>query len=149
MINVRAPGIALPKRVAPPVKRIGPRIFLMICGIQGAVIAAIFFWMLFVLTPQRVPLAQSGDYATVREAILARINRTVDDPLVELTPGVSARESNVRGFTLNNQTYYYYIEGQRGFDPLSRSAVDTREIEVVVRDQTQFGQLAIYRLLDK
>ena len=149
MINVRAPGIALPERAAPPVKRIGPGTFLMICGIQGVVIAAIFFWLLFALVPQRVPLAQSGDYVAVREAILARINRAVDDPLVELAPGVSARESNVRGFRVNGQTYYYSLEGQRSFDPLSRGAVDARAIEIVVRDQTEFGQLAIYRVLDQ
>lgn len=149
MIDVRAPGITLPERVAPQTKRIGPHTFLLVCGIQGVMLAAIFFWLLFALTPQRAPLVQSGDYAAVREAMLARINRTVDDPLVELSPGISARESNLRGFSLNGRTYYYYLEGQPGFDPLSRGAVDARAIEIVARDDTPSGLLMIYRLPDR
>ncbi len=93
-----------------------------------------------------MPLARSGDYAAVREAIWARLNGAIDDPLVEITAGVSARESNVRGFTLHGQTYYYYIEGQRGFDPLSRGAVDYQGVAIVARDEDGPKPLVIYRL---
>ena len=148
MINVRRPGIVVPERVAPPIKRVGPRSFLLLCALEGLLIAAVFLVVLYALAPQQaVPLARSGDYATVREAIWARLNGTIDDPLVELAAGVSARESNVRGFTLHGQTYYYYIEGQRGFDPLSRGAVGPDQVEIVARDADGPKPIVIYRLL--
>jgi hypothetical protein len=146
MINAQAPGIVVPERVAPPMKRIGPRTFLFLCALEGLLIAAIFLFVVYALAPQHVPLARSSDYATVREAIWARLNGTIDDPLVEVTAGVSTRESNVRGFTLHGQIYYYYIEGQRGFDPLSRGAVDFQGIEIVARDEDGPKPLVIYRL---
>lgn len=147
MINVQTPGLVVPERVAPPIKRIGPRSFLLLCVVEGLLVAAVFLFVLFALAPQQpVPLARSGDYATVREAIWARLNGTIDDPLVEITAGVSARESNVRGFTLHGQTYYYYIEGQRGFDPLSRGAVGSDRAEIVARDEDGPRPLVIYRL---
>src|SRR5215470_11534996 len=118
MINVQTPVVVVPERVAPPIKRIGPRSFLFLCALEGLLIAALFLFAVYTLAPQAVPLARSSDYASVREAIWARLNGSVDDPLVELTAGVSARESNLRGFRLHGQTYYYYIEGQPGFDPL-------------------------------
>jgi len=147
MINVRTPGIVVPERVAPPIRRIGPRTFLFLCGLEGLVIAALFVFAVYALTPQAVPLARSGDYAMVREAIWARLNGTIDDPLVEIAEGVSARESNLRGFSLHGQTYYYYIEGQRGFDPLSRGAVGLDRVEIVARDDAGAKPLVIYRLL--
>ncbi len=146
MINVQAPGIVAPERVAPPIKRIGPRTFLFVCALEAVLITAVFLFALYALAPQHVPLARSGDYAAVREAIWARLNGAIDDPLVEITAGVSARESNVRGFTLHGQTYYYYIEGQRGFDPLSRGAVDYQGVAIVARDEDGPKPLVIYRL---
>jgi hypothetical protein len=146
MINVQAPGIVVPERVASPIKRIGPRTFLVLCALEGLLIAAIFLFAMYALAPQQVPLARSSDYATVREAIWARRSGAIDDPLVEISAGVSARESNVRGFTLHSQTYYYYVEGQRGFDPLSRGAVDFQGVEIVARDEDGPKPLVIYRL---
>jgi hypothetical protein len=147
MINVQAPRIVVPERVAPPIKRIGPRTFLIICALEGLLIAAIFLIAMYTLVPQHVPLVRSSDYTTVREAIWARLNGTIDDPLVEITAGVSARESNVRGFALHGETYYYYIEGQRGFDPLSRGVVSFQGVEIVARDEDGPKPLVIYRLV--
>lgn len=149
MINVRASGMPVVGRAAAPVRRIGARGFVIVFALEAALIAAVFGMVLYALTPQRVPLARSGDYVAVREAILARLNGTADDPLVELAPGVSARESSVRGFTLNGQTYYYYLEGRRGFDPLSRGAVDAGAIEVVARDEASPRPIVIYRVLSQ
>jgi hypothetical protein len=146
MINVQTPVIVVAERVAPPIKRIGPRSFLLLCVLEGLLIAALFLFAVYALAPQAVPLARSSDYATVRAAIWARLNGTVDDPLVEITAGVSARESNLRGFGLHGQTYYYYIEGQRGFDPLSRGAVGFDGVEIVARDEDGPRPLVIYRL---
>jgi hypothetical protein len=146
MINVQTPGTVAHERAAPPIKRIGPRTFLFVCTLEALLIAAVFLFALRALAPQQVPLARSGDYAAVREAIVARLNGTIDDPLVEITAGVSARESNMRGFTLHGQTYYYYIEGQRGFDPLSRGAVTFQGVVIVARDEDGPKPLVIYRL---
>ena len=147
MINVRASGMPAVERAAAPVRRIGARGFVMVFALEAALIAVLFGVVLYALTPQRVPLVRSGDYTAVREAVLARLNGSVADPLVELSPGVSARESNVRGFALNGQTYYYYLEGRRGFDPLSRGAVDAGRIEVVARDEASPQPIVIYRML--
>ena len=103
--------------------------------------------LLHLLMTAWAPLARSADYARVREAIWSRMNSVVEDPLIEAAPGVTVRESNLRGFTLNGQTYYYYIEGRRGFDPLSRGAVDREQIEVLLRDDNGPKTLVIYRLL--
>jgi hypothetical protein len=122
---------------------------MLMFALEAALIAAVFGMVLFAITPARVPLARSGDYLTVREAILARLNGSVADPLVELAPGVSARESSVRGFTLNGQTYYYYLEGRRGFDPLSRGVVSAAGVEVVARDEASPHPIVIYRMLSQ
>ena len=148
MIHVRVPGFVASERAAPPIKRVGPRTFLIVCTLEGLLIAAVFLVALYTFTPQRVPLARSGDYAAVREAIWARVNGSAGDPLVELSSGVSARESNVRGFVLHGQTYYYFFEGHPGFDPLSRGKVDFQGIEVVARDEDGPKPLVIYRLRD-
>lgn len=146
MIQAQLPGIVAPERVAPSIKRVGPRTFLVVCVIEGLLIAGVLAVVLHLLVPQQVPLARSGDYAAVREAIWARVNNDVGDPLVEVLPGVTVRESNVRGFTLHGATYYYYFEGQRNFDPLSSGKVDQREVEIVARDDGGPKPLVIYRL---
>ena len=149
MINAHASGMAVAERAAPPVRRIGPRAFALVFALEAALVAAVLALALYALTPQRVPLARSGDYALVREAILARLSGDISDPLVEIVPGLSARESGVRGFALNGQTYYYYLEGQRGFDPLSRGAVGAVGVEVVARDDASPRPLVIYRVLSQ
>jgi hypothetical protein len=146
MINVQARGIVAREHAAPPIKRIGPRTFLIICTLEALLIAAVFLVAMYALAPKHVPLVRSSDYATVREAIWARLNGTIDDPLVEISAGMSARESNLRGFALHGETYYYYIEGQRGFDPLSRGVVSSEGVEIVARDDDGPKPLVIYRL---
>jgi hypothetical protein len=85
---------------------------------------------------------------TLRAAVQSRLDETVEDPLVEAAPGIVVRSSNMRGFRLNGEVYYYYIEGKRNFDPLSRGAVDGDDIEVVLRDLSGGQPLVVYRLRD-
>ncbi|GIV98737.1 MAG: hypothetical protein KatS3mg058_0141 [Roseiflexus sp.] len=82
----------------------------------------------------------------IRAAVESRLDETFDDPLIEVTPGVFVRSSNIRGFRLNGKVYYYYIEGERNFDPLSRGAVDHNDVDVVLRDLTGSQPLVVYRL---
>ena len=71
----------------------------------------------------------------------------VNDPLTDIAPGISVRASSVRGFALNGRVYYYYFEGQRGFDPLSRGAVAQRDVEVLLRDADGPKPLVIYEII--
>ena len=103
--------------------------------------------VLSLVLPSHVPLSRSADFATVRDAIWARVNRTINDPLTDIAPGISVRASSVRGFTLNGRVYYYYFEGQRGFDPLSRGAVAQRDVEVLLHDADGPKPLVIYEII--
>jgi hypothetical protein len=149
MIKAQVSGIATPNRITSPVYRVSSRGFWILFAIEGVLMTAVLIVVLHFLLPARAPLAQSTDYAAVREAIWSRLNGTINDPLVEITPGITARSSAIRGFSLNGQVYYYYLEGQRGFDPLSRGAVSTRSIEIVLRDDDGPKPLIIYRLLNQ
>lgn len=84
----------------------------------------------------------------LRAAVQSRLDETIDDPLVEAAPGIVVRSSNIYGFRLNGEVYYYYLEGERNFDPLSRGAVDHNDIDVVLRDLNSPTPLVVYRLRD-
>lgn len=130
-----------------PVRRIGPRTFATLLGMQLLVLIGVLIWALATLMPAATPLAAPRDLAPVQEAIRARVGGAVNDPLIEVGPGLSARASNLRGFHLDGATYYYYIEGTANFDPYSRGAVGTGEIEVLLRDSSGPQTVIIYRLL--
>ncbi len=101
-------------------------------------LAALFFTPYTSLTPLEAE--------TLRAAIQSRLDNSFDDPLIEAAPGIVVRSSNIRGFLLNGVVYYYYIEGERNFDPLSRGAMDHDDIEVVLRDVSGPQPLVVYRL---
>jgi hypothetical protein len=75
------------------------------------------------------------------------VHGSINDPLVEISPGISVRSSSVRGFAVNGRTFYYYFEGQPGFDPLGRGAVAERDIAVVLRDTDGPKPLVIYEII--
>jgi hypothetical protein len=129
------------------VRRIGPRTFAALIGVELLLLVGVLIWALAVLLPAPTPLASTYSLTPVREAIHARVGGAVDDPLIEVRPGLSARASNLRGFQLSGETYYYYIEGTSNFDPLSRGAVARSAIEVLVRDSSGPQTVVIYRLL--
>jgi hypothetical protein len=147
VINIQRQSIVAATPSIPPVRRIGPRAFWVLFAVEGAFVATVLLVIIHLVIPARAPLAASTDYMAVRDAIWSRVNGVVADPLIEVKPGVSVRESNVRGFTFNGQVYYYYFEGQRGFDPLSRRIVDANAIDIVLRDDAGPKTLIIYRLL--
>lgn len=129
-----------------PVRRLGSRLFATMLGLELLLLLAVLVWALSALTTAQTPLAASQDLAPVREAITARLTGAVADPLVEVAPGVSARASSLRGFNLGGTTYYYFVEGTRNFDPYSRGAVGTDQIEVLLRDLSGPTPLVIYRV---
>ncbi|NTU79551.1 MAG: hypothetical protein HGA45_09135 [Chloroflexales bacterium] len=129
------------------VRRIGPQAFATLLGLELLLVAGVLIWALSWATPAATPLAASHDLTPIQEAIRARIGGDVDDPLIEVAPGLSARSSNLRGFSLGSTTYYYYVEGAANFDPYSRGSVDASEIEVLLRDSSDLATVVIYRLL--
>jgi hypothetical protein len=118
----------------------------MLFAIEAAFVAGVLAFVLVLVLPTRAPIARGNDYMTIRDAVWARINGTINDPLIDIAPGVSVRSSSVRGFALNGRTYYYYLEGQRGFDPLSRGAILQRDSEIVWRDADGPAPLVIYEI---
>lgn len=127
--------------------RAGARVFWMLYLVEALVIAGLLALAIQFLLPTRAPLAAAPDRALVREAVVAHLNGSTRDPLIEIVPGATARTSNVRGFELNGVVYYYYIEGARNFDPLSRGAVTRDTIEIILRDTSGPQPLVIYTLL--
>ncbi len=146
MINVRISGFAQPQVVASRAPHRATAGFWLLFALEAAFIAGVLALVLMVL-PSRVPLARSSDLATIRDAVWARANGTINDPLTDIAPGISVRASSVRGFTLNGRVYYYYFAGQRGFDPLSRGAVTQRDVDVLLRDSDGPKPLVIYEII--
>jgi hypothetical protein len=148
VIDVQLTGVAGSHRTHPQVWRATPRLFWTLFALVGLLIAGVLVVIISFL-PARAPLANTGDYTIVREAVWARLNGTVEDALIEVAPGTTARSSNLRGFALKGSTYYYYLEGRPSFDPLNRGLVGRDEIEVVLRDDGGPAPLVIYRLLSR
>jgi hypothetical protein len=148
MFNAQASSLAGGKRAA-QVRRLGQRAFWLLFAVEGLFIAGILLLAFSLLLPPQAPLAQSGDYATVRAAIQSRLSGAAADPLVEVAPGLSAPASSVGGFALNGYTYYYYREGRANFDPLSRSLVARDQVELVSREALGRDIVVIYRVPSK
>jgi len=148
VINVRISGFAPTRVVASRVPKRTKLNFWMLFALEASFIAGVLALVLALVLPSRIPLARSSDVATVRDAVWARVNGTINDPLTDIAPGVSVRASSVRGFMLNGQVYYYYFEGQRGFDPLSRGSVTQRDIGILLRDSDGPKPLVIYQIIE-
>ncbi len=146
MINAPSQGIAQSQSLSVPTLRFGPRLFWGLFALVGVVITAIVM-TLVLSVPTPVPLARSADVMTVRDAVLARLNGAAADPLIELAPGVTARQSNIRGLSLGGRTYYYYVDGQPRFDPLARGVLVQNSVEVVLRDERGPQPLVIYTVI--
>jgi hypothetical protein len=138
---------ALRERIhARPVQRINARFFGLLLAVEVLLLAAVLIWALAWLLPAPTPYAQAQSLAPLQEAVRAHVSGAVPDRLIEVTPGVSARESNLRGFRLAGTTYYYYVEGRVNFDPLSRGAVHAAGVEVLFRDDSGPSPIVIYRV---
>ena len=130
-----------------PIRRFGSRSFVALLGVQLVLFVSVLAWALFALLPAATPLAATADLVPVQEAIRARIIGAAADPLVMVNAATSARASNLRGFSLNGATYYYYVEGAANYDPFSRGAVARPAIEVLLRDSSGPHSFVVYRIL--
>jgi hypothetical protein len=146
MINARVPGVVAVTHTVRQIRRPGIRAFWFLFALESILIGAALLAALGAL-PARTPLTQASGVETLRAAVWSRVDGAVDDPVVEVAPGVMVRSSAVRGFALGGETFYYYFEGRQGFDPLSRGKVTAQDIEVVVQDTDGERTLVIYRIL--
>lgn len=126
--------------------RVNARVFWMLLIGEAVLLIAVLVWVLNYAAQPTTALTTTEDVSLVREAVWARLMGTVNDPLIEVQPGISVRESNVRGFMLNGVVYYYYVEGNQNFDPLSRGAVDQDRVEVLLRDADGPLPVVIYTI---
>jgi hypothetical protein len=146
VINVHISGIGSARAISTPKRQNGGIGFWMLFTLEALFVAGALALVLTIVLPTRAPLTRSEDFATIRDAVWAHVNGSTHDPLIDIAPGMSIRSSSVRGFALNGHTYYYFFEGQRGFDPLSRGAVAQRDVEVVLRDTDGPKPLVIYEI---
>jgi hypothetical protein len=130
-----------------PIRRVGPRSFAALVGIELLLMVGVLVWALATLLPPRTPFAATTDISPVQQAVRERIGGAVQEPPVMVGSEGTARPSNLRGFKLGGATYYYYVEGDANFDPLSRGAVTRDEIEILLRDSEGPQTFVIYRIL--
>lgn len=96
--------------------------------------------------PAATPVAAAADMMAVRTAVLDRLDGVAADPMVEAGAGALAPASSVRGLSVGGTSYYYYVEGQRGYDPLSRGEVAPSQVREVLRDARGASTLVIYTI---
>ncbi|MCX7792558.1 MAG: hypothetical protein N2378_18130 [Chloroflexaceae bacterium] len=129
-----------------PVRRIGPRTLNVLIGVELLLLLSALAWALLYLLPPATPLAAPTDLRPVVDAIRDRLSGAVADPLVPVGNGHSARASNLRGFRVDGNVYYYYVEGAKNFDPLSRGVIGQDEVEILLREESGERTFVIYRV---
>ena len=126
--------------------RLNNRIFVILAAVP-MLLMAVALIVLVLMVPAPAPLSRLPDYTLVRSAVLDRLNGQTLDQMIEIQRGVVAPASSVRGLALNGVTYYYYVEGQASFDPLSRKLVAPSQAQIVLRDSNGPAPLVIYKLI--
>lgn len=129
-----------------PVHYISSRALAVLMGIELALLFGVLAWALVWLMPTNTPFASPQDLTPVVEMVRGSLSGSINDPLIDVEPGLSVPASNVRGLTLGNSVYYYYVEGQINFDPLSRGLISQDSVEVMLRDTDGSRSFVIYRL---
>jgi hypothetical protein len=132
--------------------RVGVQSFWSLLAFQALLVALAAIW-LYNLNPVSypAPAPAGGDLAVVHDAIRARLQGFIHDPVIVIGGQEAVHESNLRGFRLNGTIYYYYLEraDARNYDPLSRGAVSADEVNIVLRDQGGPYPMVIYTLHGK
>ncbi len=121
------------------------RLFTLMIGLELCLLFGFAGWLLSSAQP-RTPLAAVPDLTPLTREIQGRLNGSIVDPMVEVKPGVAIRTSNIRGFRYAGHVYYYYIEGEPGYDPLSRGIVRPDQVEIMLRDSSGPQTIVIYRV---
>jgi hypothetical protein len=131
---------------ARPVHRISSRALIIMMGVELTLIFGVLVWALFWMLPASTPFASQHNLAPVVETVRNSLSGTINDPLIDIVPGVSARASNLRGLSMGGSVYYYYVEDHANFDPLSRGVVGSDAVEIMLRDTSGPSVIVLYRL---
>ena len=123
-------------RIEVPVRRISSRGFVVLIGGELVLFFGVLIWALFWLLPSGTPFASRNDITPVVETVRGSLSGAINDPLVDVQPGMSVRASNLRGLSMGGSTYYYYVEGGANFDPLSRGSIKRDSVEIMMRDNS-------------
>ncbi|MBX0330350.1 hypothetical protein K2Z83_22055 [Oscillochloris sp. ZM17-4] len=115
-------------------------------GVELVMIFGVLVWALFWLLPTSTPFASHQDLTPVVEMVRGSLSGAINDPMVDVVPGVSARSSNLRGLSMGGSVFYYYVEGHANFDPLSRGVVGHDSVEIMLRDSSGPSAFVIYRM---
>jgi hypothetical protein len=129
-----------------PTRRISTKALSILMLVELVLLIGVLIWAASWLLPNPTPYAAAQSLAPIQEAVRAHVSGAAPDRLIEVTPGVSARESNLRGFRLDGATFYYYVEGRANFDPLHRGTVQSDQIEILSRDSSGPETIVIYRV---
>ncbi len=119
---------------------------MVLMGGELMLLFGVLIWALFWLLPSGTPFASRSNLAPVVEMVRGSLSGTINDPLIDVQPGISVPASNVRGLSLGGSTYYYYVEGRTNFDPLSRGAIMRDSVEIMLRDSSGPVSIVIYRV---
>lgn len=120
-------------------------LFAVMVGLELGLLFSVLGWLLSA-APSRTPLAVTPDLTPLTREIQGRLSGAIVDPLIEVKPGVVIRSSNVRGFRYEGHIYYYYIEGEPNYDPLSRGLVRPDQVEIMLRDESGAQTIVLYRV---
>jgi hypothetical protein len=128
------------------VHRLSAGTFQALLIIELLLLALVLVWAFDALPARTTPQQVAAELPHVKQAIVSRLNGASHDPLIALSNGLTARESNVRGLALKGTVYYYYVEGRPNFDPFSRGTVAHSQVEVLLRDVDGPAPLVIYTI---
>lgn len=128
------------------VRSIGALSFIVLLGGELVLLLSVLSWALMAVLPSSTPFASRHDITPIADAVRSRLGGAQNDPLIEVVPGLSVRESNLRGFHLDGAVYYYFVEGQRNYDPLSRGRLTDAQVEIMLRDESGPSPVVIYRV---
>jgi hypothetical protein len=134
------------RSAARPIRSISSRALVVLMGVELVLMFGVLVWALAWLLPAGTPFASKSDLTPVVETVRGSLSGAINDPLIDVKPGVSARASNLRGLSMGGSIYYYYVEGRANFDPLSRGAITSDSVEIMLRDSNGPSEIVIYRL---
>lgn len=97
-----------------------------------------------------IALAQElndGEIEKIKEEVLSYVSDTRDDdPFMEVGSNIFVKESNYKGITFNDQTYYYSLFPHMSYDPVTRGEFDREDVNVIYKDNHSDISVTIYTL---
>jgi hydroxymethylpyrimidine pyrophosphatase-like HAD family hydrolase len=81
----------------------------------------------------------------ITKEVLSYVSTTrEDDPFIEVESNIFIKESNYKGITINDQTYYYSLSPHMSYDPVSRGKMDLEDVNIIYNDNNAEIPVIIY-----